>query len=72
MQADPVELLDLIADVRFPEGDVNHRRLDIGVTHRLHDGSGNWDPLNLIFPAYFELMTRFPTVCSEDARAITH
>ena len=33
---------------------------------RLHDGSQIWDPLNLIFPAYFELMTRFSTVHLED------
>ena len=43
--------------------------LDIDVFHRLQDGIGNRDPLNLIFPAYFELMTRFPTVQSEGVMA---
>ena len=37
---DRVELLHLLPDVALPEGHVDHRRLDIGVTHRLHDGEG--------------------------------
>src|SRR4030066_360677 len=31
--------------------------------------SQNRDPLNLIFPVYFELMARFPTIHQEDVRA---
>ena len=40
MQADPIELLHLLSYVALPEGNVNHRRLDIGVSHCLHDGEG--------------------------------
>jgi hypothetical protein len=36
---------------------------------RLHDCSGNWDHLDLIFPAYFELITGFPSVHAEDVGA---
>ena len=35
---DPVELLDMVADVRFPEGPLDHRRLDVGVAHGFHYG----------------------------------
>ena len=33
-----VELLDLVADVGFPEGNVVHGHLQVGVPQRLHDG----------------------------------
>ena len=39
------------------------------MSHRLHDGSGNWDHLNLIFPVYLKLMTGFPSVHSDDVGA---
>jgi hypothetical protein len=39
---------------------------DIGVFHRLHDGSQNWDHLNFIFPVYMKLMAGFPSVHQEN------
>ena len=39
-ERDRVQLLDLLPYVTLPEGNVNHRRLDVGVSHRLHDGEG--------------------------------
>jgi hypothetical protein len=36
------------------------------VIQRLHDGIGNWDHLNLIFPVYLKLMTGFPTFQPEN------
>jgi hypothetical protein len=35
-----------------------------------HDGSQNWDPLNLIFPVYFDLMRRYPSIPPDDGRAV--
>jgi hypothetical protein len=35
----------------------------------LHDCSGNWDHLNLIFPVYLKLMTGFPFFQPEDVGA---
>jgi hypothetical protein len=52
-------------DVPLPQRHVDHRRLDVGVPHLLHDGSRKWDPLNLIFLVYFDLMSRFPSFYSE-------
>jgi hypothetical protein len=46
-----------------------HGHLQIGVSQRLHDGSGNRDHLNLIFPVYLKLMTGFPSVFPEDVGA---
>jgi hypothetical protein len=34
-----------------------------------HDGQGNWDHHNLIFPVYLKLMTGFPSVYPEDVGA---
>jgi hypothetical protein len=31
------------------------------VIQRLHDGIGNWDHLNLIFPVFLKLITGFPS-----------
>src|SRR3990170_4000032 len=39
-KANPIEFLHLIPDVALPEGDVDHRRLDVGVPHCFHDGEG--------------------------------
>ncbi len=64
-----VQLLDLVTDMAFPERDIDHRRLDVGVPHRLHDGRGDWDHLNLIFPVYLKLMTGFPFLHLEDVGA---
>jgi hypothetical protein len=38
--------------------------------HRLHDGSRNWDHLNLIFPVYFDLMRQFSPISPEGAREV--
>lgn len=38
MQAYPVELPDLFPNVAFSQRDIDHRRLDVCVPHRLHDG----------------------------------
>ena len=35
----------------------------------LHDCSGNWDHLNLIFPVYLKLMAGFPSSHPEDVGA---
>jgi hypothetical protein len=35
----------------------------------LHDGNGNWDHLNLIFPVYLKWMTGFPSFHPEDIGA---
>ena len=43
-----------------------HGHLQIGAAHRLHDCSGNWDHLNLIFPVYLKLMTGVPSFHPED------
>lgn len=40
MQANPVELLDLLPDVAFAQGHVDHGRLDVGVPHRFHNVEG--------------------------------
>jgi hypothetical protein len=66
-----VEALHLSLDVALPERDVIHGHLQIGVSKRLHDGDWDGDHLNLIFPVYFKLMTRFPIVCpAEDAEEV--
>ena len=54
----------------LPEGHVDHSRLDVGVAHRLHDGEGNWEHLNLIFPVYFDLMRQFSPISPEGAREV--
>src|SRR3990170_2067577 len=36
----PVQPLHLLPDVALPEGHADHRRLDVGVPHRLHDCEG--------------------------------
>jgi len=36
---DSIQLLDLVPDVAFPKGHVDHRRLDVGMS-RLHDREG--------------------------------
>jgi len=41
----------------------------MGTTPLLHDCSGNWDHLNLIFPVYLKLMTGFPSYPPEDVGA---
>jgi hypothetical protein len=48
---------------------IDHRRLDVGAAHRSHDGSGNCDHLDLIFPVYLKLMTGFPSFQPEDVEA---
>jgi len=35
-----------------------------------YDGIQNWEHLNLIIPAYFDLMRQFPSVILENARDI--
>jgi hypothetical protein len=65
-------LLGLVPHVAFPKGFVNHIGLDIGVAHCLHDGSRNWDHLNLIFPVYMKLMMGFPSFQPEDAIGFFH
>ena len=40
MQADPIAFLHLLPDVALSERNVDHRRLDVGVPHRLHNGEG--------------------------------
>jgi hypothetical protein len=39
------------------------------VIQGFHDCSGNWDNLNLIFPAYLKLMAVFPSVYPEEEGA---
>ena len=39
-QANGVQLLHLLPDVVLSERHVDHRRLDVGVSHRLHEGDG--------------------------------
>lgn len=39
-QGNSVELLYLLSHVALPEGHIDHRRLDICVAHRFHDGKG--------------------------------
>ena len=51
----------------LPEGDEDNRCLDVGVSHSLHDGDGDWDHLNLIFPVYFDLMRQFSPISPEGA-----
>jgi hypothetical protein len=48
---------------------MNCARVQIRVLQRLHDGNGNWDHLNLIFPVYLKLMTGFPSFHQEDVGA---
>jgi len=36
------------------------------MSQRLHDGSGNWEHFNLIFPVYLKLMTEFPSFLAEE------
>ena len=34
----PVQFLHLLPDVALSQRDIDHRRLDVGVAHGLHDG----------------------------------
>ena len=37
---DPIEFLHLLTEVTLTKRHVDHRRLDVGMTHGFHDGEG--------------------------------